>query len=182
MKKITLTLLALLLSLALAMPLLAIDRQWERGHGMRDAARDHDGAGMPPFFDKLNLTAEQKAKLAELRLAHRQDIKPLRDQMISKRGDLRLLWLQPAPDKEKILALQKEIRGIREQLADKATAFRVDLFNLLTPEQKEKAKALFPRPGFGPGPGKGGRDMRGPGPGMRGPGGPMDPCEGPGCY
>ena len=79
-------------------------------------------------------------------------------------------------------------------LADRSiTAFeKVDLFNLLTPEQKEKAKAFFHRGGFVPG--RDGRGMMGPdhgsgpGPGMMGPdhrmgpgSGMMGPCDGSAC-
>ncbi len=116
----------------------------------------------------LNLTTEQVAKLNALRDAHLRDIKPLRDKMFSKRGDLRLLWLQTNPDQEKIAAAQKEIRALRDQMQDKMTAYRFEVLKGLTPEQQEKVKSLKMGRGFGPGmrggPGIGG----GSGMGMRG--------------
>ncbi len=171
MKKILLPLVAVLFSTMVASHLFAMDRDWGRGHGMRDMARYHDKAGLNAVFAKLKLTAEQKEKIEGLRLAYLKEIKPLQDQMFSKRGDLRLLWLQPTPDKEKILTVQKEIRAIRDQLADRTTAFRVDVFNVLTPEQKEKAKAFLHHAG----PGRG-RGMMGSHPGME-PGHMMEPAR-----
>jgi Spy/CpxP family protein refolding chaperone len=45
----------------------------------------------------LNLTAEQKTKIGDLRTAHLKDIKPIQDKLHSKAGDLRLLWLEKSP-------------------------------------------------------------------------------------
>ena len=87
--------------------------------------------------------------------------------MFSMRGDLKLLWLQQNPDKERILAVQKEIRVIRDQIQDKATAHRVDVFNVLTPEQQDKAREAQSKRRPGPQGKPGG--MMGPGHGMMGP-------------
>ena len=125
----------------------------------------------------LNLTAEQKTKIAEMRIAHMKDVKPLRDQMFIKRGDLRLLWQEQNPDQAKITAKQKEIRTLRDQIEDKSTNHRWAIYKELTPEQQEALKAYGPAGrcfghGFGhreggkhgPGSGRG----PGPGPGPRG--------------
>ena len=126
----------------------------------------------------LNLTAEQKTKIADMRSAHLKDVKPLQDQMFSKKGDLRLLWQEKNPDQAKITAKQKEIRVLRDQIEDKSTNFRWAIYKELTPEQQEALRAYGPAGrcmggGFGPGAGGG----RGPGQG-RGPG--AGPGSGPG--
>jgi len=178
MKKLMLAMISILFSMAISTDLFAVDCAWVRGHGMREGAEHHyykDKA--VDLFARLNLTSEQKARIKTLREANLRDVKPLQDRMFSKRGDLKLLWLQSNPDKEKILATQKEIRELRDQMQDKATAYRVDMFNVLTPEQQEKAKTFGPGRGFEPGrddrmgPGAGrvpGTGMMGPGKGMRG--------------
>ena len=175
MKKVMLTVCLMLLSLMMTTNLLAFNRaEWGRGPGMRDDFRRH-GQGPYGLSAGLNLSDEQKAKIRALRLTLLQEIKPLRDQSFAKGGDLRLLWLQPTPAKDKILALRKELRQIREQIADKRAAFRVDAFNILTPEQKEKARSYFHKRRFGQGMRRGEMMMRhhregvmghGPGPGM----------------
>ena len=166
MKKIILAIVSILFTMAISTNLFALDCGWKRGHGMRDAAGHHDKEGLYALFAKLNLTKEQKDRIRELKVAYLKDTKPLQDQMFSKCGDLKLLWLQSTPDKEKILAAQKAVRGIRDQIADKATAHRVDMFTILTPEQRDQVRAHFS--GCGLDPGMGDRDMSAPGTGMMG--------------
>jgi len=123
------------------------------GYAMMDPARG------------LDLTAEQTEKINALREAHLKEIKPLQDQLYAKNGDLRLLWLAKTPDQEKILALQKEGRAIRDQLMDKMTAYRIEARKILTPEQLAKTQSYMGRNMT-----RGGAGMRGgfaPGWGMR---------------
>jgi Spy/CpxP family protein refolding chaperone len=139
-----------------------------RGRGMGPGGGPGYGpGGDPAVASGLNLTAEQQAKIADLRAAHFKDIKPLRDKMFSLRGDLRLLWLEKNPDQAKITATQKEIRSLRDQMQDKGTAYRLEVNKVLTPEQQAQFRSTGPGGGFGPGYGRGGR-----GPGY-GPGGGM---------
>jgi len=95
----------------------------------------------------LKLTAEQTEKINALRESHLKDIKPLQDQIYSRSGELRTLWLAKTPDKEKILALQKEAQGIRDQLAEKLIAYRLEARQVLTTEQQAKIQSYGP---YGP--------------------------------
>lgn len=104
----------------------------------------------------LDLTAEQAEKINAIRAAHLKDIQPLQGQMLSKSRELRNLWLAATPDKEKITAFQKEARDLRDQLADKRTAYRLEVQKVLTPEQQAKVQAYgmgrgTARVGGGPG-------------------------------
>ncbi|HYA13218.1 MAG TPA: Spy/CpxP family protein refolding chaperone [Syntrophales bacterium] len=171
MKKFTLTLVTVLAVMALAAYAFAVGPGMERGRG---GGACYGGEIMA--LSKLDLTAEQTAKVNALREAHLRDIKPLRDKMFIKRGDLKLLWLQTNPDKDKIMAAQKEIRTLRDQMQDKMTAYRLEVLKVLTPEQREKLKALKMRHGFGPCMG-GGRGWQG-GSGHHGGGPEMGPGGG----
>jgi Spy/CpxP family protein refolding chaperone len=173
MNKLMLAIGSILLAMTVSTNLMAWEYGRGRAHMMPEKARQQEG--IYALYGKLNLTAEQKAKIETLRNAFFRDIKPLQDQIFSKRGDLKLLWLQANPDKEKILAVQRDIRAIRDQIQDKAVAHRVDAFNILTPEQKEKANAFFGGhgPGHSMGEGRGERGMMGPGAGMI-----AGPCQG----
>jgi Spy/CpxP family protein refolding chaperone len=86
----------------------------------------------------LDLTAEQTEKINAMRAAHLKDIQPLHDQMYSKSRELRSMWLAATPDREKITALQKEAQGLRDQLTDKRTTYRLEVRKMLTPEQLAK--------------------------------------------
>ena len=131
----------------------------------------NDLSGVPG----LNLTAEQKTKIADLRTAYLKDIKPLKDKMHSKAGDLRLLWLEKTPDEAKIRATEKEVRALRDQMQDKSTDYRWAAYKVLTPEQqallkenKAAGRCFGPGPGAGKGMGKGPGMGHGMGPGMGG--------------
>lgn len=142
MKKITLTLMAVLAGLLLTSQVFAWGPGWGKGYGpCRGAA-----------LEQLNLTDSQQAKIEKLQVDHFKAVKPLQEKIFDKSVELRRLWLQANPDKNKITAAQKELRNLRDQMEDKATALRLDINNVLTPEQKETlAETGWGRGhGFGP--------------------------------
>jgi len=169
MKKLLTVMAVFLLVMAVAVPSFAY-RAW-RGHGDGPCGDITRVAG-------LNLTAEQKTKLTEMQKAHLKEVKPLRDKIFSKQGDLRLLWLEKNLDQAKITAVEKEIRNLRDQIQDKRTSYQWAVYKMLTPEQRERLRNFGPAGCFGPGFGQGRGHGRGPGdgfgpghgPGMRGPG------------
>ena len=66
---------------------------------------------------------------------------PLRNELMSKRLELRALWMRTNPDEEKILAKQKEMNVLRAQLQEKATKNRLEMLKILTPEQQAQWQA-----------------------------------------
>jgi len=103
----------------------------------------------------LDLTLEQREKIMTLRQVHLMDIKPLQEMLYVKGRELRDLWLAAAPDRESILALQKEVQALRNQLMDKLTTYRLEALQILTPEQQAKIRSHDPelRPRLMGGPG-----------------------------
>lgn len=150
MKKLTLTMMALLIAGIVATS--AFGFGWGRGPGFGygPCARGEFGG-----YAGVDLTADQKAKLSEMRDANFKDIQPLREQMWTKRDELRKLWLEANPDQAKITAAQKEMSSLRDQMQDKMTAYRLSALKVLTPEQQEKIRSWGPGRGFGPGRGYG---------------------------
>jgi Spy/CpxP family protein refolding chaperone len=166
MKKITLTLTAVALGLLLTSQAFAWGPGPGRGHGYcREAG-----------LERLNLTDDQKAKIEALQTANWKAIKPLREKMFDKTVELRRLWLQANPDKDKITAAQRELRTLRDEMQDKNTAMKLDVRKVLTPEQNEKLADMgWGRgPGFGPRGGMRGQGEFGPG---NGPGLGMGMCQ-----
>jgi len=113
------------------------------------ASRDGRGTGAFHGYGKditaipdLNLTEEQKAQITSLRETFLKDVKPLRDKLFSKRGDLKLLWRDKNPNQAKIIATQKQIRMLRGQIQDRATVNRLAVRKVLTSEQQDKIKAF----------------------------------------
>jgi Spy/CpxP family protein refolding chaperone len=154
MKKLTLTMMALLIAGLGATSAFGFGGGRGPGFGYGPCARGEFGG-----YAGVDLTADQKAKLSELRDANFKDIQPLQDQMWAKRDELRKLWLETNPDQAKIAAAQKEMRSLRDQMQDKMTAYRLSALKVLTPEQQEKIRSWGSGRGsgrgFGPGRGYG---------------------------
>jgi len=116
---------------------------WGRGMGYGP------GCGCLPVS---NLTPEQSAKIQAIRLASFKENQPLQEQLFAKKTELRSLWLSQNPDQAKIAALQKEMLDIRAQLQEKSNNARLEVRQVLTPEQQAQIGM------YGPGMGRmGGR-------------------------
>ena len=171
MKKTTKwTMTAMVLLFAATIATSAFGFGWGRGPGSGSGPCGGDFAR----FAGLELTAEQKVQIEALRNEQLQATGSLREEMFAKRDAVRQLWLAPTPDQDAILAAQREMRALRDQLQDKMTAFRLKALNVLTPEQREKLQSARPAGrGFGRGRGAGpggcpGGNCSGGGPGPRG--------------
>jgi Spy/CpxP family protein refolding chaperone len=123
---------------------------WGRGFG------PGYGAGLAG----INLSADQIAKIQKIQSDRFAEMTKLRTEMFTKASELRALFREPALDKAKIAAKQKEIATLQAQMQEKALAARTAVAEVLTPEQRAQMPAFGPAmgPGFGPG--------RGFGPGM----------------
>ncbi len=115
----------------------------------------------PGGFDQLNLTADQNTKLNDLREKTWKDTVSLRNQMQTKRLELQTLWTNPNPDKDKILAKQKELNDLRNTLQAKMTDSRLEARKVLTPEQAAQVAGRGPGMGMGMGFGGGGMHRMG---------------------
>ena len=109
------------------------------------------GSGYPAA-NIPNLTAEQSSKMQALQQAHLQKIAPLQQALLSKRLELRSLWLAPNPDQAVRLAKQKEILNLQAQMQEEATNYRLEVRQVLTPDQQAQLGAAY---GQGMGMGRG---------------------------
>jgi len=103
---------------------------WGMGGGGMGPGQGGWGQGMVPRQAGCgyagSLTAEQTQKLQTLREAYLQEITPLRNQLFVKNSELRLLWAETTPDQEKIMAKQKEMNEIQQQIQEKATKHQLE--------------------------------------------------------
>lgn len=106
-----------------------------RGKGFGE---ERFGAMKDYMLSRLNLTSEQSEKIKGLRESMKGSLTPLRSTLIRKRMELKLLWMDDALEPEKIKAKQKEIREMRGQIGDRVTDFRLDIHQILTPEQRQE--------------------------------------------
>jgi len=98
---------------------------------------------------RLNLSPEQESKLKALKDKFWKETVFLRNQMQVKRLELRTLWTVPTPEKDKIIAKQKELGELFNQLQGKVTDYRLEARSYLTPEQAAQAGIKCPYMGFG---------------------------------
>jgi Spy/CpxP family protein refolding chaperone len=89
-------------------------------------------------WKKLNLDPKQKASLHELHRKFKGETAQLVGQLVTKRIELRLLWSDPKADSEAILAKEKELRDLQNQMKDKIVQYKLEARKLLKPEQIEK--------------------------------------------
>lgn len=111
------------------------------------------GCGMNPDCPaKLNLTDTQRAELQSRQDAFMAEMTPLREELFSKKMELRELWAKADPSQARIAAKQQEIRELQSQMQEKATEYQLGCRQMLTPEQREKmtvAQASCPGKGRG---------------------------------
>ncbi len=135
----------------------ALAQGWGRGRDMAfgPCPRMNFGpiSGTSYLAGDLNLTQEQMQKVQALREAHWQEVAPLQNELRSKQLELRSLWMQPNPEQEKIAARQKEVNALREKIQEKATKHRLEMRQILTPDQQAKLETSYG--GFAAGPGFG---------------------------
>jgi len=140
-------------------------------------------AGMP------DMTPEQMEKCDALRVAHMKTVMPIRTDIQVAEIELDALWRAEKLDAKKIIAKVSEIGGLRQKLELAMVNHRIDMYNLMTPDQRKAMKNMgMGRGMMGKGMGRGMRgQMGGEGCGMQGDGqcgmqGPMKGQGGqPGC-
>jgi Spy/CpxP family protein refolding chaperone len=116
-----------------------IDRGMMIGYG-----RSYDCSSLMANI-KLNLTAEQAARLRTLDDKYGQEIEPIRKQLYNRGRELKAEWLQTEPDRGRIEALQGDVVKLQARLRAMLAAHRADALKVLTPEQQAQV------PDYGPG-------------------------------
>jgi zinc resistance-associated protein len=134
------------------------------GRGMGMGYGPGQGYGYGPGAAVNTLSPEQAAKIQKIQSDRYAEMATVRNEMFTKRTELRNLFREPTLDQAKIAAKGKEIAALQTQMQEKALAARTAVAEVLTPEQRAQLPAFGPGmgPGFGPGVGSG----RGFGPGM----------------
>ncbi len=94
------------------------------------------------FIKKLNLTDDQQDKMHALMEKHQKtmiDLKAdLEKAVIDKRGLVR----KGNIDRSKFLDAEDKITGIKNKISSERANHKMDIYELLTPEQKKKAEKM----------------------------------------
>jgi len=106
------------------------------------------GMGPGPHFERmawaLDLTADQKSQVRAILDAEREKSAPLRRQLMENRAKLRDLAQAVPYDEAAVRKLAASQEQARVELVVSRTRAMNRVFALLTPEQREKAKAFGP--------------------------------------
>jgi Spy/CpxP family protein refolding chaperone len=90
------------------------------------------------ILEKIGVTNEQKVKIEKLRDKLRADIEPLKSQRYEIFAEMRLLWMDPDSESEKIWAKSKALHELIWRLIEKEIEYKIELRNLLSKEQHFK--------------------------------------------
>jgi Spy/CpxP family protein refolding chaperone len=114
------------------------------GPGMRagNMGAGWHGAGKK-FAADLNLTKEQTDALTKLREKHWADTQALRNEMVQKRLELRKMFVDPSVKDATILAKEKEINTLTQQMHDKMLQLKLEQRKIFTTEQMTKMNAAI---------------------------------------
>ena len=92
-----------------------------------------NGFGISPFAaSNLGLTPEQSQRLHAFLEAYLNEITPLQNQLLSREAEMRLLWSDANPGQEKIIAKQKEVNELQQELQEIATQHQFEIRKILS--------------------------------------------------
>jgi protein CpxP len=117
---------------------LNVEARSGRGH------RGHKGKGemSARLCEKLDLSAEQQAKVKNLREETKSETKVLHQKLRELGKEIHWLWNAENPNEDAIMAKIEEMSAVKLELEKISAELRLDINSLLTPEQKAKAVEL----------------------------------------
>ncbi len=127
---------------------LAATAAYAGGWGGRGQGR-FGGDGAPGFHHRmvermaadLQLTEQQQAAIKTIHEEARKDAEPLVKKVRELREKMRSEWQSAKPDKGTLMDLHEEIHKINGELGESRIETRLDVLNVLTPEQRATMKA-----------------------------------------
>ena len=127
MKKLFIVIAVLIVSATVVAPTYAIQADKKPGSHKEFCFKKH-----------LGLSDQQLVKMKELKSRFHADTRDLRYNLEIRRVEMRKLFTDPKTDDETLIAKQKEIRDLRQQLSDKKDGMKLEWRKILTPEQIAK--------------------------------------------
>lgn len=122
-----------------------------RGMGM-DLARFPNPMLVLRLADKLNLSADQQAKIKSLSFSSMRDQAKLKSQLDLIKVDLLEILATDPVDMNKAAAKIKEAAGLQAEIKIRALRTGLDVRAILTADQLKQLKALHPKRAGGPQP------------------------------
>lgn len=113
------------------------------GHGHHHAMRGERGLhgermGMPAFMADLQLSEEQRGKLAELRKSNAAAMQEQAGALREARRELRALGFSADYDEAKVRAIAERAAKASAEMATRRARAANEFYQVLTPEQRQK--------------------------------------------
>jgi Spy/CpxP family protein refolding chaperone len=92
---------------------------------------------------ELNLTADQKAQIQQIRQDFLNSTASTREQLKAKKQEMMTLWMADQPDPVAIKSVAMQIHELMGQMIDPAVDHALAAYNVLTPQQKAKLHTII---------------------------------------
>ena len=100
-----------------------------------------------------SFTPEQQAKFQELTQKFNEETATLKGSLLGKRLELQALWSNPKAEQDTLMAKEREMRDLQNQMDEKTLQHKLETRKLLTPEQiSQFGQSMGRGPFFGRGP------------------------------
>ncbi len=110
---------------------------WKGGHGHKGG-----GSGKGSRLQALNLTEEQKTAMDTLKTKFKATVSPKKEELMSHRKALREMLSSDKIDRSAVQQEQDKINALSADMANSMLAFRIDMSENLTPEQRKQMRDL----------------------------------------
>jgi Spy/CpxP family protein refolding chaperone len=91
--------------------------------------------GMGPMLQ--NLTPEQSSEILKLQQAHQEKVAPIQQQLFTKKMELRTLMFTQNADQAQVVALQKEVFELIDEMQQESSNLRMSMLKVITPQEKK---------------------------------------------
>jgi Spy/CpxP family protein refolding chaperone len=137
MRKLTVALFAVALVCPAVLPASAQERGEGRRHG-----RHHGGMMREHIAEALGLTEEQRTRIREIREADGEAMRTLHQTVADKRRALEAAMLADPNNQGAIDAASNELAAARTELERHGQAMQQKVYQVFTPEQRERLRAM----------------------------------------
>lgn len=149
MKKYSMIIFYVLMSIVLVFPLTMQAEEEKEYHMMKSQEGEHmmkkpgGPMGHHDWFSSLNLDEAVLKKVQEMRLKNKEKILELKNQIEKKELEMEKILMEKELDLNKILSIHDEISNLRQKISRKMIEQKIETYKLLPDDKKEEAKKLF---------------------------------------
>lgn len=129
------------------------------GPGMHGSA---GGPGFERMLERVDASAEQRAQIAQIMQAAREDLRGQRESQRSLQTQMRTAFAQPAVDEAAVESLRQQMLALHDARSQRMTQAMLEASRVLSAEQRQQLAALMAQRGERAGRGdRKGRDGQG---------------------